>query len=151
MGTELSLAGVYRGKLVELLHHSGLGLDDAMQEYRLEQILDDDYIRAIPIDVYLLMTFMGYDSEISRNIVQVRRIFHAQEKSWGVSRDVYFISFEVYGTDTLFSEAGDKLSYYRELRCNRIIEYKTLDIADAPFFINWYWLSESIKSKLFGT
>jgi hypothetical protein len=145
MGTELSLAGKYRGKLVELLHHSDIELGDDRQEPKLRQILDDDYIRSIPLHTDLLMTFMGFDSVVTQSIVQVRGLLHTvTPNAWSAS-----LVMDVYGTYRFFSEAVGGDTYGEELRCTRVIEYKLLDILDAPLFLNWYWLSSSMKEKLF--
>jgi hypothetical protein len=145
MSTGLSLAGIYRGKLVEILHHSDVDIEYGKLEREIRQILDDDYVRGIPPFTYLLITFMDFNSVVTRDIVQVKMIKHETiPNAWSSS-----IVMDVYGTDSTYSEAIGESTYEIELRCTRIIEYKLLDVLDAPLFINWYWLSSFMKVKLF--
>lgn len=147
MGIELSLAGKYRGKLIELLFCLGARLTNAKE---LKKVLDDDYVRCIPLQVDLLITIMGINSIVTQCIVQVKRVVPANtDSSWGTS-----IIMDVYGIlDTNLFKGTVKDSYEgpykRELKCVRIIEYRPLDVLEAPLFINWYWLSSSMKVKLF--
>jgi hypothetical protein len=145
MGTELSLAGKYRGMLVKFLHHTDVDLESGVYDTSLRAILDDDYIRSIPLHTDLLITYMEFDSVVTQSIVQVRGLLHTvTPDAWSAS-----LVIDVYGTDRFYSEAVGGDTYEEELRCTRVIEYKLLDILDAPLFLNWYWLSSSMKEKLF--
>lgn len=144
MGITLSQIGIYRKKLMEYLHEDW---DDTDQS--LVCTLDDDYVRGIPLDTDIVLTFKTMRGAFVQNIVQVDKL-HRMGDSGKIS--AYYV-FKVYGVDNLFGDTSisrsRKMPTLKTIDCCRIIEYKPLDISEAPLFINWYWLAPSMKRKFF--
>jgi hypothetical protein len=144
MTVTLSLAGTYRKKLREYLHEDW---DDT--DHSLVCTLDDEYIRSIPLDTDILLTFKTLRGHIVQNIVRVDKL-HRLGDSGKISA---YYEFKVYGIDTLFGDtsiiSSRKMPIIRTIRCIDILEYKILDVTEAPLFINWHWLAPSLKRKLF--
>jgi hypothetical protein len=144
MATTLSLIGTYRKKLMEYLHEDWDDTDKS-----LVCILDDEYIRGIPHDTDILLTFKTLRGAFVQNIVRVDKL-HRMGDSGKIS--AYYV-FKVYGVDDLLGDMS--ISRYRQMPikktidCTHILEYKVLDVSEAPLYINWYWLAPSMKKKLF--
>jgi hypothetical protein len=144
MTVTLSLAGTYRKKLREYLHEDW---DDT--DTTLVCTLDDEYIRSIPLDTDILLTFKTLRGHIVQNIVRVDHLHRLGDSG----KTSAYYTVKVYGVDTLFGDTSvsrsRKIPNIKSVRCVDILEYKILDVTEAPLFINWYWLAPSMKRKLF--
>jgi hypothetical protein len=144
MAITLSLVGTYRKKLMEYLHEDW---DDTDQS--LVCTLDDDYVRGIPLDTDILLTFLGYSGDNRQGIVRVKKL-HSMGYSGKISAcyEFYFYGADIESVLSL-SHVNSAIRATKHIDCTDIIEYKILDVSEAPLFINWYWLSSSMKVKLF--
>jgi hypothetical protein len=147
----LSLIGTYRKELISLLYSkSSLNESDKLP---LIVVLSDGYVKGMPLHRYLLVTFYGDASKIIQCILKISSIYILDDpnrlyRTEETGTDYGTIVGHVYGTDFPIIVEG-KNAYKWSMSPTRVIEYKPLDTLDAPLFINWYWLSSSIKRKFF--
>jgi len=141
----LGIIGEYRRKLVEYMHEEKYPTTPA--EFKaLNDILDDRYISLAPVEVDLLITYYEFDSKVVQIVGHILTRFPLRDGD----TDSYFYAYDVliYGEEYPYNNRP--VIYKRYMDCSRIIEYKLLDNTDAPLLINWHWLDDSLKKKLFG-
>jgi len=138
----LSVIGLYRKKLIEVLHAEE---HDSLDVQSMNLVLDDEYIKSMPIDTFLEVTAIGLSGRVIQCIFKVTK-FHCL----GDSGKIPSVAFgHLYGTDIPVTPPSAKNAHGWSIDSTRIIEYKLLDVSRAPFFINWHWLAASMKRKLF--
>jgi len=147
----LSLVGRYRKKLMEYLPKEYIE-DTDIKGQSLVCTLDDYYIRGIPHDTDIVITFLSLNADIMRGIVQVKKLHSHRLGDSGKISGCY--AFYFYGADieSMISFLHDSSATHEigHIDCTRILEYKVLDVTNAPLYINWHWLAPSMKKKLFG-
>jgi hypothetical protein len=100
----------------------------------------------MPKREYLLVTFFGLSNEIIQGIFKIRNF----DRSGDPVNTPCMLDVLVYGTDVPML-LGSSRAVPWSIAVTSIIEYKSLDIFEAPLFINWYWLSSSMKRELFSS
>ena len=138
MGITLSLIGTYREALMIYA-----------KDPTIACVLDDTYARGIPHDTDILLTCKTLMGRIVQGIVRVDHL----RRLGDMGKISAYYEFKVYGVDNLFGAVipSRKLPVIKTVQCVDIIEYKILDVSEAPLFINWYWLATSLRRKLFQT
>jgi hypothetical protein len=148
-GSTLSLVGRYRKKLMEYIPKYHIE-DTDYKNQSLVCTLDDYYVRSIPLDTDILITLLVHSGDIGQGIVRIKKL-HSMCDSGKISA-CYDLDFYGVNIDSVLSFAhySSTLRATKNVDCTSIIEYKVLDVSEAPLFINWYWLASSMKEKLFG-
>jgi hypothetical protein len=149
MSGTLSLIGRYRKQLISLVPVvSKYSLESSK---KIERVLDDEYIASIPLDRYLLITFkLSYMGDILQYIIKVRGIQSHLGSTKPSSAFPSLVMCLIYGTEVSMGIPVTHDIYSWSIDSTKIIEYTPLDTLDAPLFINWFWLSSSMKEKLFN-
>jgi hypothetical protein len=131
------LISTYRKQLVVLKNS-----ERYMYTIDFISVLDDEYIRSIPLDEYLVVFFLGMNSRYANSIIKTTRITNLDD-----DRTPCLVHGVLHGSDNpQLIDTSYSISW--SMSSTRIISYKLLDISEAPLFINWY-LTSSMKGMLF--
>jgi len=145
----LTSRGTRRKTTIRRLIIDGKNLSSSGQDVPLIKSLDDKYVRGIPFDTYVSITHMAPFHFVERDIVKVTS---CEELSLSDKPCPHYMVTE-YGTELGVTELGISFHidrpYQRTIALCRIIEYKVLEELDAPLLINWFWLSDTLKKRLF--
>jgi hypothetical protein len=146
LNSPIDIKAMNREQLILLRCSTDVILLSKSERRLIDSMLHNTSILNIPLNVLLLITFYSYQKEVTQCIIKVRGISYDKVNKSTSTMDVL-----LYGSEKQVTAFTKNCYTFWSIDSARVIDYTKLDLTKAPLYINWYWLSSSMKQRLFNS